>query len=427
MSRDVIFELRPSEPWNVLRTKHLAALRKDLKYIWGIVPNGDLTAWEHRFLQFADAYVRALRDIIATASGETREQLGRSQDEGANPMNEESSHPHSEAQVVLDVLFSGNVRAMLNNLNVAYHYVRKIAQTWDRTVNDPAQGDSAWAEYLRQHEQVIVEGSMTSGAYFMLRPRDDPNAVHGDADGAWMPNLFFFIRPDDEPYATYWQGLCVLRLLQLLEARGDRGLTEATAKAALAEMGYATENVRRAVSVAWKYGLWRAAGEVAVQQPGNESVAADTKLVATPKAVVVQKLAFADPSVTYFQATGTQMRLRHIQQKGWTLHNPSAAPDHPSHANRRRMFTTAECLVGVTMMRYILQAMRREEERGLLERVESLKVERSYFQAPRPELEGKWLKRLAGRVESLLKRPVGSNDRAEATSVLAALEEWQAQ
>lgn len=272
--------------------------------------------WEKRLSNFAKAYFEELAQVC-----------GRDKKKG-----------DSSARVVLEVLFNDNLRSLCRNVVATYDYVRSHVRS--RAV-DPRNVEVMFQSILNRGRHLILEGSITAGEP-MLMPAEEHNP-----EVAWCPNMFDFPLTEN---LKRWEGLCLLRLLQDLRARGRAGMTERQAWDLLSHLEYSEDAARLAISVAWNFGLWKVADSYGNSVP---------LLVLSRKGNYVMDAPFINPSVTYFMATATRFRMQHLEDsKMWELHNP--------RPGELRRFVPSATKTGLTLLRYIVEADAHERTAELL-------------------------------------------------------------
>lgn len=251
---------------------------------------------------------------------------------------------------VLEVLYNGNLRALLHNII----NINKTISLKPQAVMRP---------YLYR------EGQLLNGLLY-LNTEEEPFVF-----GQMIYNLFFF---DNGKRIKKWNGLCSIRILQSLNIPTDQSdLREVM----ISSFKYDEDAVEYALSMLTQHGL------VSCEKEENS-----VKFERTLKGTFILNYVFVDPSIFYFLALDTPLNCD-IAAGGEKVHV------HSNHANERRFFVNfmpSMVPTNITMIRHIL-TINKAELKGLSEN------DLQKYKLP-AHFPGVILDQIAHRLESMLKR-----------------------
>ncbi len=181
----------------------------------------------------------------------------------------------------IDVIFDGNIRSLLRNCIRAHHHKKSLG---DRVPSN----------------RSLFEGSILAGCKGM--PENFDESIHGH----WCPNLFEHAIIEN----GQWNGLSIIRLLQLMSAI-NKGTTREEAFSFLQkEFGYSKAVCESAFQVALEFSLIRICGHKL--GPLDEDIARPLKnrlYHTTVKGKYILHIIFNDYGVFYYMALATPLDI----------------------------------------------------------------------------------------------------------------------
>lgn len=268
---------------------------------------------------------------------------------------------------VLEVLYNGNLRALLHNII----NINKNISLKPQAVMRP---------YLYR------EGQLLNGLLY-LNTEEEPFFF-----GQVIYNLFFF---DNAIKIKKWNGLCSIRILQSLNVATDESDLR---KVMVSLFEYDEDAVEYALSMLTQHGL------VSCEKEQN-----GVKFERTLKGTFVLNYVFVDPSVFYFLALDTPLNCD-ITAGGEKVHV------HSNRANERKFFVNfmpSMVPTNITMIRHILTT-NKAELKGFSEK------DIRKYELP-AHFPGVILDQIAHRLESMLRR--GGVSTRTAKNIINAINE----
>jgi Cdc6-like AAA superfamily ATPase len=216
-----------------------------------------------------------------------------------NSSNSKKGSNSKSPEQMLNFLFDGNLRSWYRNMFLSYYYYDRIYKKVTLRDNEKQVLE------LGNKIDISLEASMLAGSTFMLGASEEDMP---DPIGRWCPNLFYCVsRSTDNQRNEIWDGLAMLRMLQLLDPKNSALALKEIIVKLKKDFRYTDKLISDNFFRAIRFNLIRFDREKHVNDDSVEGQVTAPAYLQSEKGSLLLEKVFKKPEIFYFMAASAYL------------------------------------------------------------------------------------------------------------------------